>query len=255
LLVNLALIVAYMTIWFVVARQRQRLDTVDSAWGGGFVVVAWSVMLQAPSARSLVIAVLVTIWGARLAYYLVRRSSRRDEDPRYKQMAKKWRGNYWLRAYISIFLLQGLLIWFIALPVSMAANDSSGGRGLAWLTIAGVLAWVMGFVVEVVADKQLSNFLSVKANKGKNMETGLWRYSRHPNYFGELVQWWAIGVIVLQVNWGWLGLAGPLLLSVLIVFVSGVPPIENKRRDNAEYQAYKRRTNMLIPLPPHKHFD
>jgi len=251
LLINLVLIVLYMSVWFMAARQRQRLDTVDSAWGGGFVLLAWAVYVQQLSWRSLIIAILITIWGGRLAYYLVRRSSRRDEDPRYKAMAKKWRGNYWLRAYLSIFLLQGFLIWLIALPITLAANNTDA-TSLPWVIAVGVLMWLIGFVVEAVADKQLGDFLANKTNQGKNMDRGLWRYSRHPNYFGELLQWWAIGIIALGTPWTWLGLLGPLVLSLLIVFVSGVPPIENKRKDNVEYQTYKQRTSMIVPLPPRK---
>jgi steroid 5-alpha reductase family enzyme len=120
---------------------------------------------------------------------------------------------------------------------------------LAWLTWLGAGLWLVGFVVESVADRQLAAFIKDKSNKGKVLDTGLWRYSRHPNYFGELLQWWAIGLIAAQTAYGWIGFAGPLLLTILIVFVSGIPPIENRRRDNPAYQDYKRRTSRLVPLP------
>jgi len=191
---------------------------------------------------------LVTIWSGRLTSHLAKRSSQGQEDPRYVEMAKKWKGDLWTRAYWSIFITQGLLIWLIGLPLVLNAGILHDQW--AWLTNLAIIIWFAGFIFESVADNQLSRFRSDAANKGKNMDHGLWRYSRHPNYFGELVQWWAIGLLALQVAWGWIGLVGPLLLTILIVFVSGIPPIEKKRKDNAEYQAYKKRTSVLIPLPP-----
>jgi steroid 5-alpha reductase family enzyme len=128
-----------------------------------------------------------------------------------------------------------------------------------WLFTAGYLVWVAGFLIEYNADKQLAVFLTQQKNKNNGkakgnkrglLDTGLWRYSRHPNYFGELVQWWGIGLISLQTSYGWVGLFGPLLLTILIRFVSGVPPIEKRRADDPDYQAYQRRTNALVPWFP-----
>lgn len=248
LLVNAVLIFVYMSLWFLVAKKRDRIDTVDSAWGSGFVVAAWAVAVQEPSSRSTIIAVLITIWSARLTAHLAKRTLTKGEDPRYVELAKKWQGSKWLRAYFSIFLLQGLLVWVVSLPTVFAAGTLH--TGLSWLTGLGAALWLVGFSIETVADRQLANFLANKSNKGKTMQSGLWHYSRHPNFFGELTQWWAIGLIAVQAQHGWLGLVGPLALSILIVFVSGIPSIEKRRADNAEYQAYKRRTSPLLPLPP-----
>lgn len=248
LVVNLILVIVYMTAWFLLARKRQRLDTVDSAWGGGFVLIAWAVAVQQPSAASLAIALLVTIWSARLTLHIARRSRRQGDDPRYVEMTRKWRGNVWLRAYFSIFLLQGVLIWLVGLPITLAAGEPLAG--LMWLVLAGTAVWLAGFVIEAIADRQLAGFLTVAKNKGKLLDSGLWHYSRHPNYFGELLQWWGIGLIALQASYGWIGLFGPLLLTLLIVFVSGIPPIEKRRQGDPAYQAYRRRTSPLILLPP-----
>ena len=239
-----------MSIWFLVAYERKRLDTVDTAWGLGFVVVAWSVYAQQPSTRSLMIAVLVSIWGVRLAYHIWRRSQRHsNDDPRYTELSSHWKGNYWVRAYYSIFLLQGALIMMASLPIVMAAGELINGR--TWLTWLGLIIWLFGFIFEAIADQQLAEYLQLK-NKPKVVQPGLWRYSRHPNYFGELVQWWAIGIIALQVWFGWVGLFGPLILSYLIIFVSGIPPIEKRRVKDPEYKAYQLQTSALIPLPPTK---
>lgn len=247
LITGLILVLLYMSLWFVVARKRRRLDTVDSAWGGGFAVLAWLVAIQATSSRTLMVAVLVTIWSARLTLHLARRSRRSQDDPRYVSMTKNWK-RVWLRAYFSIFLLQGLLIVAVGLPIIANANYLL--PELQWLFTLGYLVWVAGFFIEYRADKELAAFKSDAANKGKILQTGLWRYSRHPNYFGELVQWWGIGLIAAQTSFGWLGLVGPLLLTYLIVFVSGIPPIEKRRDNDKKYQDYKRRTSALVPWPP-----
>lgn len=236
-----------MTLCFMVARSRRRLDTVDTAWGLGFVIVAWSAVLQQPSTRSLVITLLVSVWGVRLSSHIWRRNQGREDDPRYGELSAKWHGNFWLRAYFSIFLLQGALVWLVSLPVVVAVGHQLPGLG--WLTIAGGLIWLAGFAVEAIADYQLSAFLGHEKHP-KVLRTGLWRYSRHPNYFGELTQWWGIGLIALQASYGWTGLIGPLCLTILIIFVSGIPPIERRRQKDPEYRAYQRQTSPLIPLPP-----
>lgn len=236
-----------MTVWFFVAKSRKRLDTVDSAWGSAFMVAAWSVVVQSWSIRSLVIALLVTVWSVRLTMHIVKRNHGKDEDPRYKALSDKWKGNFWIRAYVSIFLTQGLLAWAVSVPVVMAAGVSLDA--LEWLLPLGVALWAVGFVCESVADSQLGRFIKEKSNKGQVLDTGLWRYSRHPNYFGELLQWWSIGLIAAQAAWGWIGFLGSLLLTVLIVFVSGIPPIERRRKDNQAYQDYAKHTSKLIPLP------
>jgi steroid 5-alpha reductase family enzyme len=247
LAINLGLLFGVMTVAFLVAKRRQRLGTVDVAWGIGFIVVAWTAALYQPTSRSLVVTILVSIWGFRLVYHIYQRTRTKGDDPRYTEMASKWSGHFWWRAYVWVFLLQGGLIWLISLPIALTVNPEL--EGLAWLTWLGVGLWLVGFVFEAVADKQLADFKRQKKHVPV-LQTGLWRYSRHPNYFGELVQWWGIGIIALQVSYGWLGLLGPAILSMLIVFISGIPPIEKRREKDAIYQAYKQHTSPLIPLPP-----
>ncbi len=249
LLVNLSLLVVFLSLAYLVARYKQRIDTIDICWGLGFVLVGWSTVLQAPSKQSLLVALLVTIWGLRLASHIYARHKGRGDDPRYKEITNKWKGNIWARAYFSIFLLQGLLVWLVSLPIVIITNPRLSGW--CWLIYAGALIWLIGFVIEVIADKQLQNFLRQKAHP-KVLQTGLWRYSRHPNYFGELTQWWGIGIMALSASYGWIGLTGPLLLSYLMIFVSGIPPIERRRIKDPEYQAYKQKTSSLILLPPKK---
>ena len=248
LIVNAGVLLVYMSAWFVAARLRNRLDTVDIAWGLGFAVSAWAVEVQQPSGRSLAIALLVTAWATRLANHIYQRAKTRDEDPRYKAISQKWKGNFWLRAYGSIFLVQGALIWIVGLPIVMAAGKLTGSINIAYL---GTDIWCAGFIIETIADRQLADYLKLN-KRPKVLETGLWRYSRHPNYFGELLQWWGIGIFALQAHNGWIGLFGPLTLSLLIMFVSGIPPIEKRRSKDPAYKAYQKRTSSLIPLPVRK---
>ncbi len=250
--IDALLLLVYMTCWWAVGKRRNRLNVVDVAWGGGFILVAWSVFAQVHDVRNMMIAALVTLWGLRLMSHLwLRVIGSGKEDPRYEDIKRKWRGSVWLRAYFSIFLLQGALILLISLPVTVAANPYY--PDLTWLLYAGTAVWFVGFTIERIADAQLREFISKPSNTGKVMDQGLWRYSRHPNYFGELTQWWGIGVIALQSTYGWIGLAGPLTLTILILFVSGVPPIEDKKKHESAYATYMRRTSMIIPLPPKKH--
>ncbi len=235
-----------MSISFLFAKAQKRLDLVDIAWGIGFVLVAWVIELRNPSSRSLLLTALVSVWGIRLALHIRDRSKTRGEDRRYKELSKKWRGPFWLRAYFSIFMLQGFLILLICMPILITPNPKLQGWSI--LSYFGALIWVIGFIIESIADRQLGSYMKSK-EKPTLLDSGLWKYSRHPNYFGELIQWWAIGIIALQVSYGWVGLFGPLVLTILILFISGIPPIERHRSKNEDYKQYMKRTSKLILLP------
>jgi len=250
--INASILFVWMVIWYVVAKERNQVNVVDVAWAGGFVLVAWASFLQYGYARSLLIAGLVTIWAIRLTAHLYQRIIvNKKLDPRYEDLKKNWGDNPWTRAFWSVFMLQAALILVISLPLTMTAMPTIVGT--AWLIYLGVAVWIAGYLLEKTADEQLAAFTKIRKAKTDVLDQGLWRYSRHPNYFGEILQWWAIGIIVCQASWGWLGLFGPLTLTVLIIFISGIPPIENRKKSNAKYAAYMRQTSKLIPLPPKKH--
>jgi steroid 5-alpha reductase family enzyme len=246
-LINAVVLLVFMTGGWLVAKRRNRLDTVDTAWGLGFILVAWIAEIYRPSPRSLVIAALVTTWGLRLSWHLWQRNQDRPDDRRYRELSDKWQGDFWRRAYISIFSLQGALVWLISLPVMVATGPQLLSGNLQ--TLAGTWVWLVGFGFEALADQQLAAYMRTKKHP-KILQTGLWRYSRHPNYFGELAQWWGIGLIALQSSYGWLGLIGPLTLTVLIVFISGIMPIERRHAKEPAYRDYRRQTSVLIPWPP-----
>lgn len=239
-------LLVYMTVIFGVAYKRKRLDTVDGAWGGAFVVAATMVAGLQPTLRTIVIAVLIDIWAIRLSSHIIDRiRSHNQDDPRYTELASKWKGNYWSRAYVSIFLTQGIAALIISLPTVFATGDDT-----TWSTpllAAGIVVWVAGFITELVGDRQLRQFLADKKNKGKVLDSGLWHFSRHPNYLGELTQWYGIGIIACGAAWGWVGLIGPVALNILIRYISGVPPIERRKSKDPAYAAYIKKTNPILP--------
>jgi len=244
----LLFVACYMSVWFLVAKKRKRLDIVDRVWGGGFVLMAWLAVIAQPSVRTYMVAVMVSVWAVRLTSHLSRRGRLHAEDPRYAELAKKWNTrNIWPRAYRSVFLLQGFLIVIIGMPIIF--NVGTALPELRLLFTAGYIVWALGFYIEYRADAQLAEFKSDAANKGKVLDAGLWQYSRHPNYFGELLQWWGIGLIASQTSFGWAALVGPALLTVLIKYVSGIPTVEKHRENDLQYQEYKKHTNPLLPWP------
>ena len=247
LLWNALAVLMYMSLVFVVAYRRKQLATVDAGWGVGFVIVASLTAGLFLEPRLILITILVDIWAIRITDHLATRVFKsKEDDPRYVEIAKKWNTKtYWLRAYVSIFLLQGLLIWLISLPVMFAANPVNDGW-LFWAVI-GTVVWLKGFIIEATADRQLKMFLADPSNKGRVLDTGLWRASRHPNYLGEITQWFGIGLIACGASYGWVGFIGPIVLLFLIRFISGVPPIENRKKHEPAYAAYMKKTNPIWP--------
>ncbi len=240
----------YMSIWYIIALIIKRNDVADIAWGLGFVVASVASLLFTgnQSLTAVLTTALVLIWGLRLSWHIGQRNIKKSEDYRYKAWREQWGKWLPIRSYLQIFILQGLLMLIIVSPVLII--NTYAESGVYPVVVIGAIVWLVGFIFESVGDRQLKNFLRNPKNKGKLMTEGLWQYSRHPNYFGEITQWWAIGLIALSCSYGWLGLVGPAMITYLIVKVSGVPLLENKYADRPDFKAYKLRTSMLIPLPP-----
>ncbi len=248
--VTLALILfLYMSMWFVLSLVKKRNDVADIAWGLGFVLLAWVSFFvgEAESMRGLLVGLLVSIWGIRLARHIYARNRGRTEDYRYAEWRKAWGKWFYLRSYAQVYLLQGVLLFLIVLPVLLINNSMR--TGLNYLDLIGVAVWLIGFIFESVGDAQLARFIKDPANKGKLMQRGLWRYTRHPNYFGEVAQWWGVWLIALSVPFGWLGIIGPITITFLIFKVSGIPMLEKKMAENPEFADYKKRTSIFFPLP------
>ena len=249
--ITLALVLlTYMSLWFIVSLIKKRNDVADIAWGLGFVLLAWvSYLISHDSGiRGLLMDVLVSVWGLRLAWHIYTRNKGKKEDYRYLLWRKEWGKWFYLRSYAQVYLLQGILLFMIVLPVLLIYKNA--GQALGFLDIAGVVVWLIGFFFESVGDAQLAKFISNSTNKGKLMQAGLWRYTRHPNYFVEVTQWWGIWLIALSTPNGIFGIIGPITITMLILFVSGVPLLEKKYTGRADFEEYKKRTSIFIPLPP-----
>lgn len=244
-------LLGYMTLWFFVSIIKKRNDVADIAWGLGFVLIAWlSYFLSDYSFKALLVNGLVTIWGMRLSLHIYNRNRNKPEDPRYMEWRKQWK-NFYIRSYLQVFLLQGIFLFMISLPVIFTNFSISSGFGI--LEIVGLIVWVIGFYFEVVGDKQLKDFISDPANKGKLMVEGLWRYSRHPNYFGEVTQWWGIFIIASSIPGSSYTVLGPITITILILYVSGIPLLEKKYSGRPDFEEYRKRTSLFFPLPPKRH--
>lgn len=248
-LVIASLLFVYMSLWFVVSLIKKRNDVADVAWGLGFVLVATtSFFLSGDSGlRGLLVIALVGIWGLRLAWHIHLRNRGKAEDYRYLAWRKEWGKWFYLRSYAQVYLLQGVLLFLIVFPVLLINKSTATALGI--LDMFGVVVWLIGFYFEAVGDAQLARFIKNPDNKGKLMQSGLWAYTRHPNYFGEVTQWWGIWLIALSVSGGWLGIIGPITITILILKVSGIPMLEKKMEQNPDFAEYKRRVSVFIPLP------
>lgn len=248
----LLILFVYMSGWFAVSLLKQRNDVADVAWGLGFVLLAWSSFLLSGvhGERGVLGCVLVSIWGLRLAWHIHARNKGKAEDYRYQQWRTEWGRWFYLRSYVQVYLLQGALLYLIVLPVLFM--NQRVGSAFSLLDGIGIAVWLVGFLFEAVGDAQLARFIKNPANIGKLMQSGLWAYTRHPNYFGEVTQWWGIWLMALSAPNGWLTVIGPLTITFLILKVSGIPMLEKKMAENPGFAEYKRRVSLFIPFPHKK---
>jgi steroid 5-alpha reductase family enzyme len=247
----LLIIIVYATIWWLVALYKKRNDVADIAWGLGYILLCVFLYLtKAQSPVLLLLYILVTLWGLRLSIHIYFRNKNKNEDYRYQAWRQQWGKSFYWRSYLQVFLLQGFFLLVIFSPVIHAA----GSAPVEWSfsTWAGLGCWLIGFFFQSVGDYQLSVFTKQKKQQGMILQTGLWKYSRHPNYFGEILMWWGLFIITLPVQNSFYFIISPLCITVLLVFVSGIPLLEKKKAGDPAFEAYKKRTSVLIPMPPRK---
>ena len=244
--------VAMLALW-VVSLVLRDASIVDVWWGPGFVLIAATAFIVGeggdPGRRVLVLA-LTAAWGLRLGGYLLWRNWGTGEDPRYQAMRRHFGKRFPLVSLATVFALQGVLMWFVSLPVQVA--QASGGP-LGALDAAGALVFAVGLAFESVGDLQLARFKADPANAGRVMDRGLWRYTRHPNYFGDCLAWWGLFTIALATPAGIYTVLSPVAMTFLLLRVSGVALLERsigKRRP--EYAAYQARTSAFLPRPPRR---
>ena len=251
-IIEVAVIISYMTVWFVIAQAIKRNDIADIVWGTGFIVIAGTALIssEAITPRALLVFFLVLAWGTRLAAHIYLRNLGKPEDARYRKWREDWGNHAVIRAFLEVFLLQGMLMLVISVPILYII--ASGDHLLRWLDLAGASVWLAGFLFEAIGDYQLIRFKKIPSSKGKIMTEGLWSWTRHPNYFGEVTLWWGIYLMALSLPFGWATIIGPLTITFLIVKVSGIPLLEKKYEGKPEFEEYKRRTSAFFPLPPRK---
>lgn len=241
-LTSLLTIFIFMNLFFFASLYFKRKDIADFAWGIGFVVVSvFNLVASGNFQRTKIIIVsLVFLWGLRLASYIFLRNKGKKDDFRYRNFKN---------SYLSVFMLQGFLMFLVSLPVTLYARFDGG---VSLYSSFGLLIWVLGFYFETVGDIQMYLFKKDPKNKGKVMDQGLWQYTRHPNYFGEITMWWGIWILTIGSTYWYLGLIGPLTITYLITKVSGIPLLEKKYKGDKEFEKYKAKTSVLIPWFPKK---
>jgi steroid 5-alpha reductase family enzyme len=239
-----------MTSVFAVALAKKDNSIVDMAWGGGFIIIAYLTFFLRPefTARHLLVTLIVTLWGLRLLIHIALRNRGRGEDFRYAKWRREWGRWFIPRSYFQVYMLQGFFMLVIAYPVILINFSSRDGLGLP--DGLGTVIWLAGFFFEAVGDAQLTRFKRNPANNGKIMTGGLWMFTRHPNYFGEVLMWW--GIFVIALGDGWTAIVSPLLITFLLLRVSGVTMLEKKYKGNTDFEEYARRTSAFFPLPPRK---
>jgi steroid 5-alpha reductase family enzyme len=252
LLVSGGAVAALMVSTWALSLVLRDASIVDIAWGLGFVVVAWLafVLGDGPIERRVLVAGLTTIWGVRLAVHMLRLRLGQGEDFRYREMRARYGRRFPLVSLFSVYLFQGLGMWAVSLPVQAAAA-LPGPSGLTALDLAGLAVWVSGMAFEVGGDRQLAQFRADPRNRGKVMDRGLWRYTRHPNYFGDFCVWWGIFLIALAADGAWWAVAGPLTMTLIFTRFFGVPLMERHLASTKPgYEEYARRTSAFFPCPP-----
>lgn len=246
-----AVAVLMLATWLLSVARRDA-SIVDIVWGLGFVVVAVVSYLvgDGADARRTLLLVLVGVWGLRLAGYLAWRNLGHGEDRRYQKMRRHYGSWFWLISLVTVFALQGVLMVVVSLPVSLTA-DVERPDGLGPLALAGVALWLVGFVFEAGGDLQLARFKADPAHEGEVMDRGFWRYTRHPNYFGDFCVWWGIWLVAAETGPGRWGILGPIVMTIFLLRVSGVAMLERDiGRRRPKYADYIERTSAFFPLPP-----
>lgn len=249
---NLAFVAALMIgVWAASIRIRDA-SIVDSFWGLGFALVTGATLLGADGflGRRLLVTALTWVWGVRLSVHIWVRNRGRGEDVRYQAMRARHGDRFARVSLWTVFLLQGGLLWLISFPVQLSQVAPVPDR-FTLLDGLGAAVWAVGFLVEAVGDAQLARFKADPGNEGAVMDRGLWRYTRHPNYFGDALVWWGLFLIATATPGGILAVFSPVLMTYLLMRVSGVPLLEKHvERTRPAYRDYVRRTSAFFPRPP-----
>ncbi len=246
-------IFGFMCVMFVIALIKKDNSIVDTGWGIGFIIVAVVTLSVYGDGifKQRLVSYLVVLWGLRLSLYIGIRNWGTPEDFRYANWRKQWGNNVVWRSFLQVFMLQGVIMFINSLPVVIVNSGPFVLRKYIALSIIGTAIWFVGFLFEGLADKQMFDFKSDRhPHKAKVMNKGLWKYSRHPNYFGEALMWWGIFLLAIPSGHWYISILAPLTITYLLLKVSGVTLLEKKYEGNDEYELYKKHTNAFLPWFP-----
>jgi steroid 5-alpha reductase family enzyme len=250
-LMAFGIVLASISLLWLLSLAMKDSSIVDIFWGTGFVIAAcfYFALSDGTPARKWLVLALVTIWGLRLSLHLAKRNLGKGEDFRYQTWRNEAGHSWWWKSFFKVFLLQGLILWFISMPLLGAQFFPAE---LSWMDYLAALIWLIGFIFEAGGDWQLMQFRANPNNKGKVLDTGLWCYSRHPNYFGDAAQCWGFYLFAVAAG-AWWTILSPILMTFLLLRISGVVMLEKSLKETKpEYADYVKRTSAFFPLPPKK---
>jgi len=241
-------VLIFMIFMFIIAQVKKNNSIVDIGWGMGFILISvvLSFTVEQTDKKDLLLLLMILLWGSRLSLHIFTRARGKEEDFRYAQWRKDWGKHAVVQAFFKVFMLQGFLMLVIAFPIMVVFNSANDQLNL--FSYVGFLIFAFGFLFESVGDFQMFRFKKKPENKGKIITSGLWKFTRHPNYFGEAFLWWGVAVLAIGSDLFMLAFIGPLLLNLLLLFVSGVPLLEKKYEGNEAWETYKKTTPKFIPF-------
>ncbi len=245
------LVLIYFCILFVIAQIKENNSIVDIGWGLGFVLISlytiiYSLIKETTDVYTLAVTTAVILWGLRLFLYIGIRNIGKPEDYRYVEMREKWGDKHpRVHAFFRVFMAQAGFTLIVSAPIYIIYLNNINYS--VWWLIAGAIIFLIGLFFEGVGDYQLKEFIKKPENKGKIMTSGLWKYTRHPNYFGEVTIWWGIWIMIIASSWGFIATVSPLTITFLLLFVSGIPMLEKKFRDRLDFQEYMKKTSAFFP--------
>lgn len=250
---GLGVAAAYLTAVWLLSLALKNASIIDIFWGPGFAVLAivYAVLSDdGYGGRQMLVLILVCVWALRLGGHIFSRNAGHGEDYRYVKMRERGGDAFWWKSLVTVFFLQGALLWIISAPLLVAMHSNEPDH-LAMTDYIGAAVWAFGFFFEAVGDFQLVRFKANPENKGKVMDRGLWRFTRHPNYFGDTTLWWGYFIIAAGTPWGVVTIFGPAIMTFMLLRVSGVAMLERTiGRRRPGYDEYIRRTSGFVPMPP-----
>ncbi len=246
----LLFLLLYFTLAYLLSAYLKNASYVDVGWGMGFFLLSLFVQINVNRPLGWILFVMVFIWGARLSLHILRRNFKKPEDYRYANFRKNWGKSYALRSYFQLFLFQGVLMYLISL--ANIHGQSIATLKYIPLVVLGMIVYLFGLGLESTADTQLRNHIRDPKNKGKLIQSGVWKYSRHPNYFGESVLWWGVWLVSIGLGAPLWTFVSPLIITLMVRYVSGVPMLEERLKRYAGYETYVKNTSIFLLKMPKK---